>query len=515
MRLPLLSTDILIHAILFGVTLLYLAADSFLQSGATPPLIYPFFLILATITIYRQHEQSHEYQSNIILIPSVIGIFIIGFCLINEMHRDYWAFSSPRQYPVVFRVLWYHAFFLLVHPGVYPKVWNSVAKGYFFLRERGYFHYKVWVLVLIACGVLWFLRSQNISPDGYDWLKHSVLEKTWAGYLREPLGMLIFRICVVTGQKLFALAPYNTLTLVTFLCGFLATWLLRPVIKASLPQAFWGTTLAFVISCTGYTQIFVGNIEIYCLLHLGLAIYLYSAIRYCQSRHPAWLTGLLFGIFFCVHLSAGWWIPTLLILPFIKLWQYPCVKNLTWDISQMLISATIFVFVFWFFLLHYNFDGSLAAMWEHFTSDEVMLVGSDAAMFNPITTYVDMDFYIRMLNEYFFMLPGAIMLLVILVASWRCWPPLQPLQLWFLLFTAFYFVYTIVWHPDRKFPADWDIFSGLTIPAALFLCQLVANPKLSDQAKRYALYQTVVFGSMFVLWTLVRNHQKVTDWPIL
>jgi hypothetical protein len=78
-----------------------------------------------------------------------------------------------------------------------------------------------------------------------------------------------------------------------------------------------------------------------------------------------------------------------------------------------------------------------------------------------------------------------------------------------------YFVYSIVWRPDRKFPGDWDIFSGVTVPALLFLCYWL-ECCVSDRDKRLAVLRPLISfsGSLAILQALYNHFLRITEWPL-
>ncbi len=510
----LLKIDLSLHAGSLFLQCLLLFTGGFLQNGPTPPFVYPFFLILATVTFARQWEIVPEYETRTILIPSIFAIFVCGFCLINELGGTFWAFYIPRWFPVIVRILWMQSVLLFIHPLVFPHVHSSVVKTLGIMQTKGYFGRKL-PLTLLAIGIcMWFLRSQNISPDGYDWLKHSIVAKDWVRYLREPLGTFLLRLWVLGGIKLFHWDPYISITILDFICGFITVYLLWRVFQTLIPTVHCGFIFAWLLSSSGFTQIFVGNIEIYALLHVGLAFFLLAAVRYIQGVYPAYIPGIAFALLFCTHLSAGWWLPAFITLPFIKVLAAKNTRNSIYDISAMIIAFVIIVISFGCFILEYGFNGNYYAMWEHFWSDEVMRVGTDAAMFHSIDTFLDTQFYLTMLNEYFYMMPAIIPLLLVFAIKIREKHKEQPEHYWLLILTGFYLIYTLVWHPDRAFPADWDIFSGLTIPLALTLGIYLAHLRLPDKAIQYILYQSIAFSSLFLLLQLLRNHFKITEWPL-
>jgi hypothetical protein len=139
--------------------------------------------------------------------------------------------------------------------------------------------------MLLLC-LVWLTRSTVISPDGYDWLKHSLKEGTWINYLREPLGMLIFRITVFFGNTLLigTLHQYFPADLFMWNDNHLAALACAQVFSTS------GFHSSPVHPCAEQHRIyidFLGNIEIYALLHLFFVLFcgLLSGIFRTSAEH--------------------------------------------------------------------------------------------------------------------------------------------------------------------------------------------------------------------------------------
>jgi hypothetical protein len=509
-----IQTDLVVHAVCFIAQLGMLLATGFAQQGTTPPWMFPIYFILAALTLVRIHEHVSQFGSRLILIPAIVSTLIIGLCLLIDMPRAYWGFMIPRYMPVGARALWMQLSFLLLHPDVFKRVGHCLIQSHAYFNANGYYGRKIWVLVLGAGCILWLFRSQNVSLDGYDWLKFTTIPKHWVLYLREPLGLLIFRATTYWGLKLFHWDPYCSISVLTIVCGLVTTYLLGRVATWCVPKPFAVPVLLLLISCCGYTQIFAGNIEVYALLHVGLALFLFAVMKYTQNEWPAWAPGLAFGVMFCTHLSAGWLIPAFLLLPLLRFYQSDNQTASLRDALLIYLSALFFVIVFWLFILQHGYDGNLERMYNHFFSDQVMYVGTDAAMFRPMQDYFSPEYYLTMANEFFYLAPVFVLLLPVIVIGFKRLGVWDYELLWVACLAVFYFAYSITWRPDRLFPIDWDLFSGLTIPLVLLIGGIVSRMKISKEAALYLIYQAAAFSYLYLFLQLLRNHFKITTWPL-
>lgn len=507
-----LRLDLGIHAIVLVLQVVVISLGGIFQAGSLPPLVLPFFLILSALTLIRIHEYAGGERW--LLVPAGVAVLIYAVCLLSEMRTLLWGFSYPRNFPVITRVVWVQVALLLMHPGVYRVVMLVAVSAGRWLVDHGYTRWKAPFLIAAAIGVLWMLRNRNVSSDGYDWLQYSLVPEQWLLYLREPLGTLILRMVSWSGQKLLHWDPYTSISMLTIVCGIGTTILLYHVIAWVVPERYRWVGLVAVVANGGYLQVFAGNIEIYALLQLGLAVFLFCSMKYVRGQWPAWVPGLAFGVLFCVHLSAGWWIPLFLGLPLVKLYSGQGLRFPLWESVSQVATAGMVVLGFGVFLLMKGYDSNPEAMVSHFFSDQVMMVGTDRAMFHATETYLEARYYIDLLNLYVTLVPVAFLLVPLLLISVPRLSPLRAVDGWWMGVAFLYLVYSLVWNPDRPLTSDWDLFSGLTIPLAVVLVALVARIHRDEDQIQYALYQGCVFAGSFVLMQVLRNHFKVTDWPL-
>ncbi|MDX9753369.1 MAG: hypothetical protein RBU29_05370, partial [bacterium] len=433
------------------------------SGGPTPFYLFPFLIVLGGLTLYRQSEAAPRFGFSLIWLPTAIAILTALFCLLNEMKGVFWGFRVPGMFPIWVRVVWVQGMLLLLHPPIFPPVQSFIHNIACRLHQRGYGGWKVLLpLAAVAMG-MWLLRSQNVYSDGYDWIQHSFVPGNWTRYLREPLSVLLLRVSVVvTGWE-----PYLAITVVMIGAGLITFILMARIVRFALPPPYAGFTYALLVSSAGFTQLFFGNIEIYGLLQLGTACFIHAVFRYWQDDWAAWRVGAAYALLLCLHLSAAWWGLCFLAIPLVKRYSQEKPVCVTWDSVQMSLTTAGLGVLFALYIASVGHDGSLVQLWRHFTSVQVLYVGSDAAMFHPWQTYLTGAYYLTQINEFFFLMPGLFVLLPVILAAWKHRGRVTLQQAWFLAMAGFYCLYALVWHADRPIVKDWDLFSGLTIPMAL------------------------------------------------
>ena len=479
-----------------------------------PPWLYlPLFLLYAVSLDARR--QTCPDSPGVALLPAVYVSFFTLLCLLNQLPVELWAYTIPNSFPLAVKAGWAVLLGLLLHPEVERRFFEALHRAVRFLETRGYFGRKLWITIPAILLFLWPVHSLNLSPDGYDWLLHSVYPGHWVRYLREPLGVIFFRGSTLLGTWLFKSSSMVSIGVLNYLSGVIAVlflcFSLRRLQDEKEERFLW--LLAILSSC-GFTQLFLGNIEIYALLTASFTVFLWVALRYIVvGGSPAW-PGLAFAFLLLMHLSATWWIPSFCALPFVRAWRTGRNVPSPWDFLVLGLSAFLPVAIFIVWLMYYGFGGDPGAMWDHFWGVEVMRVGTDAAMFRTVSEIFSWSMLNVVFNMYFYLSPVACGMALFLLWSRRF-----PAWNWKTAFLASlflpYFVYSIVWRPDRKFPGDWDIFSGVTVPALLFLCYWL-ECCVSDRDKRLAVLRPLISfsGSLAILQALYNHFLRITEWPL-
>ncbi|MFH1738470.1 MAG: hypothetical protein ABIH23_05635 [bacterium] len=507
--------DGLLLLLLSGCVLLGAVAAGPAEFTPLPAWLYiPILLLFAVSADAR--KRANPANPLVAYFPVLFAGVLTVFCLLTQMPVLLWAFIIPNRFPLLARAAWAVLVPVLLHPAVETMFYDTLWKGVCELGRRGYWTTKIWITIPVLLLFLWPFHSQNLSPDGYDWLVHSIHPGHWIRYLREPFGTMTFRGVTLMGIWVGGLAPMLSIGLTTYLCGFASVALLwgclGRVCEEKEERFLW--LLAALASC-GFTQLFIGNIEIYAILMVAFTLFLLTALRYLDDAgEPIWV-GFAFAILFVTHLSAGWWIPAFLLLPVIRNRGMNTRKrnglNDTIDLAES-SALPVLLFVLW--LLWYGYGADPDRMWDHFWGPQVMQVGADGAMFRTVSEMVSSPIILTMVNEYFYLSPIVCGLLLFMVCR-LCLPRLNRDVSFFGLLAGPYLLYSVVWRPDRKFPLDWDIFSGLTVPALLFLLVCLRQAIEDGETRARIIRPLVTFSaSLAILQTLYNHFLRISSWPL-
>lgn len=236
-----------------------------------------------------------------------------------------------------------------------------------------------------------------------------------------------------------------------------------------------------------------------------MAAYLWAVLRYWEGELKVWPSAIVFGVLFCVHLSVAWFIPAFLMVPLVRAKQDRNVSVLKEVLCQFVVAGLV-IGVFFQFVAMYAYGGSWVKMWEFFNSIQVMRVGADAAMFHPWEVALSWQYYETLLNVYPYLIISAVVLLPAVVMGFKEQRDVDAKEAWVALLAGGYLIYSLLWNPDRPYPSDWDIFSGLSIPLMLWVSLRVEKLKIEEAVKHVILYQVVVFSWMYTGWIIVHNH---------
>ncbi|HQP98184.1 MAG TPA: hypothetical protein PLY86_07010 [bacterium] len=475
-------------------------------------LYLPLFLLYAVSLDARR--QARPDFPGIALFPALFVSFFTLFCLLNQLPVELWAFTIPNSFPLAVKAGWAVLVGLLLHPDIERRFFDALRYTVHFLEIRGYFGKKAWVTVVGALLFLWPFHSLNVSPDGYDWLLHSAYPDRWVNYLREPLSVLSYRGVALLGAWLVKSSPMVSIAVLDYLCGVVAVSFLcfsiNRLQEEKEERLLW---LFAILSSCGFTQIFLGNIEVYALLTASFTLFLWTALRYrINGKSPVWV-GLAFALMFLTHLSAAWWIPVFCSLPFLRSRKADGQIFLSRDFLVLGLSSFLPVSVFTVWLMYYGFGGDPGAMWDHFWGVQVMRVGTDAAMFRTASEIFSWSMANVLFNMYFYLSPVACGLVLFLLWNHRL-PHWNRRTAFLALLFIPYFIYGIAWRPDKKFPSDWDIFSGMTAPTLLFLLYWL-ECCVADRENRLAILRPLIVfsGSLAILQALYNHFLRITEWP--
>ncbi len=486
-------------------------------AAAFPPAAY-IPVILGLAVVFQRLDE--RIESRKILIPLILLSLFLFICLLIQFPRFGWALMIPNRMPAALRTAWVWLLIAGWHPAASDQLLNLWDRTRTWIRERGLLGRYYPVLAVILLLLAWHFRSMNISPDGYDWAKSCKEPGHWWEEMREPLTILFYRWSYLIFGVDRGWALVTCVGLVSGLAGVAVAPLVIQSLRRFLPDsAMRGWVYLMLLSSGGFVLIFINHVEVYALLVLGFWAFMAAAAFYYEGHCGLWVVGLVYGAVFGLHISIVFWAPALLALPWLLGPHEMPSQTKTLEIIKAICAASIVPNLLGSAILFVGWGGDIQAMLAFFWGDKVMTVGTDGAMFRPLSDYANFETYLAYINFTVFLMPALPILLVFLITR-KTWLNTnkesdQRLRLWSLLLFVPYLLYFITWRPDKHPNVDWDLFTGIVSPLVLVLGMRIIPRGGPQGAYRLVLAQAIWWGLLFVVLQIVYQHYiKIMDWPI-
>ncbi len=331
----------------------------------------------------------------------------------------------------------------------------------------------VWIRLVLAGGLVLFMAflfrtfpSSHITRDGFDWIQRTALEESvWHLYMREPLTIWLYRTVFLFGWERFEMTSADVIATLSILAGVWWTAWFLLFVRERMDDIFdCMIALTFALASGGMLVLFFGHIEVYPIFIAAVMPAFYFVQRYFNGKGGLSWAALSFSIAFLFHLSAGWLLPALVLLPFLNRQRESWKK----DVLTFWGAFSIVQVLFWGSLLVFCYSSSVDAILArlHVTFN----VGLDKRMFLPQWLWFHPLRLIDLFNEYLYLsIPCVVLSPLALFYGW-CRRSRE--TLFWMVAAAGFFIYSFFWNPDRGFPEDWDLFSALPFFGSLFLIHL-------------------------------------------
>lgn len=375
---------------------------------------------------------------------------------------------------------------LLVHPLTAEKIQQ--------LAGAASVRFRPWVVLvaflLVFPPLCWFLRSVNISRDGYQCIEF-VSQDQWHQQLREPLTLLLHRVVGTALTSWPGLSEQEALGILSCVLGIPVLLLLARTVRIWSEDTRSQSHIPFLMALAsgGFILLWFGHIEVYPVLVAGICLLIFLVARYLTEGGSLLWLSLVYGLLFPFHLSVAWFLPAMVYL-FGLAWKREGPAKVAGAVGiivlvQILIWGSICV------IYHTSIQDFAARFWSE------MNVGPDKAMFHGWAELFSIR-HAADIAQGFIYLSLPVTLGFVLLALRRPKTPWSPLEIFLGLAALGYAVYAVTWRADRGYPEDWDLFSAL-VP----LTSLVVGMRLvrwqSDTKRRNSLIYLVIISSIPLL----------------
>ncbi|MBD3266498.1 hypothetical protein GF373_07490 [bacterium] len=432
-------------------------------------------------------------------------LFRLGFRL-YEPGAGMWVYQAAGVMDWELAFLWYALGVCMIHPSGYRLVFERLRIP---PPSNRFTQVAIGAGMLVFCAWLfWVYRSAYITRDGFDWIQRAV-EPVWHLYMREPLTIGLHRAAFLLGWHGFGVTSASMIAILSIAAGLWSlVWFYRFTTHKLYNFQAQGLAWLLLIASGGFSILLFGHIEVYPLLVAGLVPVFYYASRYLEEKNGIVIVAIAYAIAFLLHLSAAWLLPAMLVLPWIK--QKPAWK----EIGKFAAVFGGVQLVFWGWLLIAYYHADLPAMLARL--HETFFVGPDQAMFLPYFAVVHPAHFADLLNDLLYITaPGMILLpFTLWYVRWHA----KRDDLFWGLAAGGYFLYILLWNPDRGFPEDWDLFSPFALILTMFHINVLLgnrgaeepsaeeNPKRSGLPAHGALLYTAAMGVLPYILIQIRFH---------
>jgi len=264
----------------------------------------------------------------LVVVLSIVTLTLILHSLGAARGMSYWW--GVHFYSFFPPVVSFVAIVVLIAAVVIVTAWRSSEAGREGTRAfRGTGGVAIAVVVLAAAGVvLWFARTRNTYLGDGNVLGNSLVH--WSGlHPREPLTMWIhhwlYRSAAASGaasghaaeavaEGAVALGSVGAGVVFAAVAWFLAKELLRTRGGDEDPPVGIVALVWLVLVTQGYAQLFFGYVENYTYYTLGIAVYLWTALRYLRGSSPLIAPAAALVLALLLHVSAAVLAPSLVVL---------------------------------------------------------------------------------------------------------------------------------------------------------------------------------------------------------
>ncbi|MFB3789204.1 MAG: hypothetical protein ACE15F_22830 [bacterium] len=370
--------------------------------------------------------------------------------------------------------------------GLHPSAYEGYLRACGFVEKRSTV-IKCLLLagwLMLSAVAFWSLPSTHITRDGFDWIQRTT-QPVWHLYVREPLTIGLYRLVFLIAWPWWEMTSYRVIATLSVLAGmWWASWYGVFLREKALDAAGRGLAWLLAVSSGGMAVLFFGHIEVYPIFLAGMMPVFYFAQRYLNGRGGLLPVAVCFSIAFLLHLSAGWLLPAFLILPFCR----EKAEKPFGEAAQFWGVFAAAMVLFWGSLVYFCYDGGVLQLLARIHED--FNTGPDRAMFLPSWLWFHRARLLELLNSYVYLSVPALILIPITLAALPA--GFKKETIFWAMLAGGYLLYSFFFNPDRRFPEDWDLFSGLVLFTILLQVHAMLAPG-KDKAAALEHRQSLVY----------------------
>ncbi|NDC37349.1 MAG: discoidin domain-containing protein [Proteobacteria bacterium] len=474
--------------------------------GSITPL-----LALGVLILRRIQGGVSPYYASLTLIYTFAAALLIAPYLDPEM---VWGFYWLKNFSLPTRALLGGVMLLSILPSISHRLFLGLQ------WFSGLKHVKsLTLLVLAALSIIY--RSHTVYGDGS--ATQTILENGELINWKEPIDRLVTALMYHGVKNLVAFPAWSAIAAVSILSGVIfwgAAWGLARRLARTTGE--YPIAYAFLLS-GGFMQLFFGNIENYSLVTVGIALYLIAALDYLDARRGILAPAVALAVSCCVHLSAGWLAPSLLLLPVLRYHSGTRTESdnsskMGWAYEYALVVVVGVLAIGTLLTVGYVLKGDLQELsWS-------MYGGGDGSSWVPWShtsnyyekyTLLSSQHILAVVNELSLLSPGALCILLgYLFASTLSGRHHDSKFLFLLAASLSCLLYITLFNADLAYLNvgylnEWDLFSLPAVPFGCLALYCVSNWEPTANRRRRILVAAFLIGAIHTGAWIVSNSRPL------
>jgi hypothetical protein len=399
---------------------------------------------------------------------------------------DLWALNHLRLIPPPAKLIILAVILIIAIPRANRLIRDMMQRSQAAFISRKTLKFSI--LALCSFALFWSFRSQNMElGDSAYIIKSLTLAVHTRGYhvsYDEPLELLLHSTVFHIIHRYFDRDVADTYALLSSVCGILYIFIIVAFSRRITSSHFQFLLILGLLLSPGSIQLFFGYVENYTIVAAAIVFYFYLAYRCIRGEIGLLPPALVLSVSFCLHVLAGWLLPSLLYLWWIRTRE----KDFTSRVTAMVKTTGIFIapiVATVVFLTYLGTDPSYFKATHLWNLDFIFLQapGSNTLHHSMASAGHVMD----VINELLLTaLPGLAMIVYTLGVHHRRIQWRDPFLLSMLTSSLFLQIFAGTWNPDLGAYRDWDLFAIIGFSHTLLGVYLWTQSVPDTSRSRYA-----------------------------
>ena len=458
---------------------------------------------------------------------NLLSVSAENFSCKNVYARLFWAtnvFGTDYLPAFIYPLLIAVAVFLFYKTNIATRLLSVLegAKNNPMLRKN----YKVFAVLLFLVLFLAFSMKQRIGDKWDTIAEEADANASYKFWMSSPASSFLIYLVynLVKGMGISASAAIGYLSI---LSGIVAVYSLVRISKILGRNEIDSALIFLATAFAGFAAVFYGDVEIIPYAALFTTLYILSALLYLEGKARLLTPLAVFFTGFWFHLSLGWFLPSLLLLPLIK------EDKIKYQAGRFVFSLKSLFGKDTLRMLALFVIGSLIVLGlievaaysqygKHVTELGVgdLLGGSSYVSFAPLFslgresyTMFSIPYFMMILNHLYLLSPLALIAVISLLSK-PSRLKMDRKAIFLFVMAFFYLIYAFAWEVNASV-SDCDLFAPLGPPLSLFAVYALSENHADRGTYRRIMLLIVVVSILLSYPFILRNAELISLEPFL